>query len=83
MTYIIQLDSNTFPGKKCYFVSLAGTKWLRTTAKKEASFFKTKEEAQNAIAKVREEIAYTAPEANGNLDNRLKEAKIIKVNHTP
>ena len=76
--FIVQLDSASFPGKKCFFYrSPRSGGWRNTTSRDDAHVFDTEAEARDAIKTAFSEVLYKAPELNGNLQQRLRAAKII------
>jgi hypothetical protein len=84
--YIIQLDSNTFEGCKCY-IALLGlnisqghpAKWGRILDSKWAHVFASESDAEEVLSKLLCSESFVAPEVNRDLALRLGNASIIKI----
>ena len=76
--FIIQLKSGTFPNMTCWIYRNTWG-WSRTLRKDYAKTFPSVEEAQDVVKEILEDIRYTAPEINGNLQARLRNAKIVRI----
>ena len=78
--FIVQLDSSSFPGLKCYFFKRDPMRaWCNHTEREMAHVFTTREAAEIAVKQTWRSIRYAAPELHGNLGVRLKEAQILPV----
>lgn len=76
--FIVQLNSSSFPGKKCFFyLSPRSGGWRNTTCRADAHVFETEAGARDAIQAAFDEVRYEAPEQNGNMQLRLRGAEII------
>ena len=79
MGFVVQLDSASFPGAKCFFYrSQSSRAWRNTTCRDHAHVFESEAEARDAIQAAFNEVRYKAPELNGNLKQRLANAEIIQ-----
>ena len=78
--FIVQLDSFSFPGLKCYFYERDATRaWCNHTEREMAHVFSSREAAEIAIKQTFRAIRYAAPELHGNLGARLAAAQILPV----
>ena len=76
--FIVQLDSSSFPGLKCYFFKRDPFRgWCNHTEREMAHVFPSREDAEIAIKMCWRKIRYAAPELHGNLGARLAAAQII------
>jgi len=75
--FIIMLASNSFPGASCFVYKYSDKLWGRHTEREMAHVFSSESEARDVIRTMINEIRYEAPELNGALAYRLKEAAIV------
>ena len=78
MGFIVQLDSASFPGAKCFFYrSPRSGGWRNNLHRAQAHVFESEAGARDAIQAAFNEVRYQAPELNGSLAKRLMRAEIV------
>ena len=79
MTYLIQLESGSYPGKKCY-IRMTPYGVQRVLIRSHASGWPSESGARQVLTDLQREACYRAPEQmSPSLCERLRAAKIISL----